>query len=144
MTSDSKPEISFDSEHEVELPGSHAALRRWIEKILANERKGHKRISYVFLNDEELLAMNQTYLQHDTLTDILTFPYGYDPIETDIYISYERVVENAQLLKVPYADELLRVMAHGVLHMCGYTDHDVEQKKQMREKEDAALADWPN
>ena len=144
MTSDSEQEISFDSVHDIELPGSQQALRLWIEEMLARESKGYKRISYVFLKDEELLAMNQTYLQHDTLTDILTFPYGYDPIETDIYISYERVADNAQLLQVPYAQELLRVMAHGVLHMCGYTDHDEQQKKQMREKEDAAIANWSN
>ena len=143
MTPDSKPEISFYSEHEVELPGNHMALQCWIETILANEKKVYKRISYVFLNDEELLTLNQTYLQHDTLTDILTFPYGYDPIETDIYISYERVAENAALLKIPFADELLRVMAHGVLHMCGYTDQNVNEKREMREKEDDALANWP-
>jgi len=91
---------------------------------------------FVFCSDDDLLELNEEYLNHNTLTDILTFPYSQDPIEADIYISLERVSENADL----YSEgnklkELLRVMVHGLLHMCNYNDHSRAGKSEMRTRE---------
>ena len=134
--------VSFFSEHEIDLPGSPQQLEEWINSILDACHKTYASISYVFVNDTELLEMNRQYLDHDTLTDILTFPYNYDPIETEIYISYERVNENALQLGVNTVTELLRVMAHGVLHMCGFDDTTPEAKQDMRAQENKALEAW--
>ena len=89
-----------------------------------------KSVSYIFCKDDYLLTLNQQYLNHDTLTDILTFTLsGTDSaIVSEIYISVERVKENAISLKTDYQQELFRVMIHGILHLCGYSDHTPKQK----------------
>lgn len=84
--------------------------------------------------------MNVEYLNHDTLTDIITFDYTEeDTISGDIFISIPRVKENATLFSMPYREELNRVMVHGILHLCGYKDKTTKQEKQMRNKEDEKL-----
>lgn len=83
--------------------------------------------------------MNRTVLKHDYYTDIITFPYSYDPIIGEIYISVDRVKENAVLFDVTQNHELLRVMVHGLLHLCGYDDQNKKAKKLMTEKEDFYL-----
>lgn len=101
-------------------------------------------INYIFCDDEYLLQMNQQYLNHDTLTDIITFelsPKG-QPVVSDIYISVERVRENAKHFMVSFSDELLRVVFHGALHLIGYKDKSSEQVQVMREKEDEFLMNY--
>ena len=114
-------------------------LSVWIEKTIEAEGYELGTISYIFCSDDYLHQMNIEYLEHDTLTDVITFPYNNDPIEGDIFISIDRVKDNAQDLGVPFETELHRVMIHGVLHLCGYTDETDEQESEMRQKEDEYL-----
>jgi probable rRNA maturation factor len=115
----------------------------WIKKVLVKERRKSGDINYIFCTDTYLLGLNQQYLKHNTYTDIITFDYSSGKsIEGEIYISVERVRENANKLDVPFEDELLRVMVHGVLHLCGYQDKEPAQKAQMRKKEEAYLSLW--
>lgn len=112
-----------------------------IARIFTEERVPFKSLAYIFCTDEFLLKLNQEYLNHDTLTDILTFSLEGSslPVVAEIYISVERVEENAAQLSVPLITELHRVMIHGVLHLCGYEDHTPTQKTLMRKKEDYYL-----
>jgi rRNA maturation RNase YbeY len=97
-------------------------------------------INYIFCSDDYLHQINLTYLGHDTYTDIVTFPYGEFPvISGDLFISTERVRENAETYGQPYTDELQRVMIHGILHLCGQGDKTEEDSKRMRELEQHAL-----
>lgn len=110
--------------------------REWILATIENESKQRQEIEYVFVSDEELYKINMEYLGHDTLTDIITFDYGVgEMIAGEIYISTERVTENAETFKVLFENELARVMIHGILHLCGYKDASSEEKKLMRYKE---------
>lgn len=99
-------------------------------------------VQYVFCDDEYLLTLNQEHLDHDTLTDIITFRYQEhpNPIESDIYISVERVRENALNFGVTFENELHRVMVHGILHLLGFKDKGEEAEKEMRSQEDLALS----
>lgn len=100
-----------------------------------------ERVDYIFCVDAYLIELNRAYLNHDTFTDILTFtlsPAG-EAITSEIYISVERVRENAGKYGVSFETELHRVMIHGLLHLCGYEDGTPKQKKQMRSKEDYYL-----
>ena len=114
-------------------------LSSWIEKTIENEGAILGAVSYIFCSDDYLHQMNVEYLNHDTLTDVITFPYNDNPIEGDIFISIDRVKDNAQDLAVAFDDELHRVMIHGVLHLCGYSDETDEQEAEMRQKEDEYL-----
>jgi probable rRNA maturation factor len=116
-------------------------LKTFLASVFAQEGEDFKSVSYIFCTDEFLLKLNQQYLNHNTLTDILTFTLSETslPIISEIYISIERVKENAEKLKVIFDNELFRVMIHGILHLCGYNDHSVLEKKEMREKEDFYL-----
>ena len=111
----------------------------WIEKVAVLEKKRINGISYIFCNDDYLHKLNVEYLNLDTLTDILTFPYNRSPLEGDIFISIDRVRDNAHDLNIPFEDELHRVIIHGVLHLCGYLDETDEEEELMRKKEDEAL-----
>jgi rRNA maturation RNase YbeY len=117
-------------------------LKTFLASIFAEEKVSFKSVHYIFCKDQYLLALNQKYMQHDTLTDILTFSYSDPlvPIVSDIYISVERVQYNARALNVSYENELHRVMVHGILHLCGYQDKDEEQKALMRSREDFYLS----
>ncbi len=120
-------------------------VKNWVKTILDTEGKNAGDITYVFCSDEYLLSMNEKYLKHDTLTDIITFDYSEtDFLSGDIFISVERVKENAVSFNTTFNQELGRVMAHGVLHLSGYKDKNSEDKKVMRSKEDFYLTSFPN
>ena len=118
-------------------------LKSFLMTIFTKEGKKFKSLSYIFCTDQFLLKLNQQYLNHDTFTDILTFALSNSPlpIVAEIYISVDRVKENARDLKIDFLTELKRVMIHGILHLCGYEDHTKAEKKLMREKEDHYLQD---
>ena len=112
-------------------------LKSWIENIITAEGKKLGDINYIFCDDEYLLKVNQDYLQHDYYTDIITFDYVKGKtISGDIFVSLERIKDNAEMLGKDYPSEFRRVVAHGVLHLCGYKDKSPEDEKLMREKED--------
>jgi len=118
-------------------------IKSWINSTIENEGRKTGNISIVFLNDEELRKINIDYLSLDFYTDIITFDYSEDNVLSgDIYISIDRVKENAEEFNVPAHDELLRVIIHGVLHLIGYKDSNESEKKEMRSMEDACLKDF--
>lgn len=117
-------------------------LKDFILELIEKEGRQTEHINYIFCNDEYLLAINQEHLQHDTFTDIITFDYSTnkkEKIVSDIYISIDRVKDNAQLYHTTFQKELLRVIFHGVLHLCGYKDKTKDAQQLMRSKEDYYL-----
>jgi len=116
-------------------------LRKFLLEIFKVENTSVQSVTFIFCNDEYLLGINQKFLSHDTFTDILTFVLSAKdlPLIGEIYISLERVTENAHSYKVTVIEELHRVIFHGVLHLCGYYDKTVLQKVLMREQEDKYL-----
>jgi rRNA maturation RNase YbeY len=127
------PEIDFQVAHE-------EAVKAWIKALTKQHRHAIQELNFIFVSDAHLLEMNNQHLQHDYYTDILTFAYEGNPIQGDIYISVDRVKDNADKLNSSFDDELHRVMAHGILHIIGYDDHEESDIKQMREAEDDALS----
>jgi probable rRNA maturation factor len=129
--------------HEIEYKlRDQQILRDWLLRVAAAHKAGIASLSYILVSDEFLLSMNQEYLQHDTLTDIITFPDESSTREAvvgEIYISVERVRENAVEFGVEFTTELRRVMAHGLLHLLGFKDKSAKEIKEMRAAEDAAL-----
>ena len=120
-------------------------IKNWVKFILETEGKVAGDITYVFCNDEYLGGMNERYLKHNTLTDIITFDYSEKgKLSGDIFISIERVKENAVTFGATLNQEVGRVMAHGALHLSGYKDKTSEDKKAMRSKEDFYLSTFPN
>ena len=116
-------------------------VKNWIVKAILNENLKEGEVNYIFCDDNYLSDLNIKYLKHNTLTDIISFDYTIGKIISgDIFISIERVKENAELFNTKYVDELHRVMIHGVLHYCGYKDKTDEEKTQMRAKEDYYLS----
>ena len=114
---------------------------KWINSIISQYSNIPGEITYIFCSDKYLLELNIDHLNHDTFTDIITFDYTKTGmISGDIFISIHRVTENAEKFKVTFQEELQRVMAHGVLHLIGFKDKTVEEKKEMREAENNALA----
>ena len=112
-------------------------LKSFIENVFKKEGRKLGRIDYIYCSDEHLLEMNKTHLNHDYLTDILTFELSSSNItEAEVYISLDRVQENAKDLNLPILNETLRVIFHGALHLCGYKDKAAKDEKLMREKED--------
>lgn len=131
--------IEYDYELDFEL-NSENTYSVWLEKVVVGEGSSIGQLNYIFCNDEYLLELNRKYLKHNTLTDILTFDYATGKeIVGDIFISVERVRENSQDFEVSFEDELLRVMAHGVLHMLGYKDKTDSDRVKMRSKEDEKI-----
>jgi rRNA maturation RNase YbeY len=131
--------ISFNYENDFELQNEDQ-IASWISAIILSENKKEGDINYIFCNDEYLLNLNEQYLYHDTLTDIISFDYSVgNELHGDIFISTERVLENAQDFNVSFEDELKRVLVHGVLHYCGYKDKSEEDKLLMRNKEDEKI-----
>lgn len=117
----------------------------WIFRVAKTYGWEIEQLTYVFCSDAYLYEMNVTHLQHDTLTDIITFPYAPPPlIYGDLFISVERVRDNAQKLNTTFAEELRRVMIHGVLHLGGFSDKIPKEKAIMRGEEDRALEIWQN
>lgn len=137
-----EPEILFESDREIDGIAELARLRKWIIQVVKQESHRIERIAYFFVTDDELLKMNNEFLSHNELTDILTFPYSYQPIAADIYISYDRVADNAGIHNCQVDEELRRVIIHGVLHMCGWTDKTEDDNAAMRKREDDCLILW--
>lgn len=115
-------------------------VRKWLAYLARQNKHAIQELNFVFVSDAYLLEMNTKHLEHDYYTDILTFSYDDNPIHADIYISIERVKDNGQELQIPFIDELHRVMAHGVLHILGYDDHEESDIDLMRKQEEMALA----
>ena len=134
-------EIHFFQEETSFQLDNAVKVSRWLEKIAAKEGKNINTLNYIFCSDEYLYHINVEYLDHHTYTDIITFPYEEnDDLESDIFISIDRVKENALQYKISFEQELYRVMAHGLLHLCGYGDKTPTEKITMRAKEEEYLA----
>ena len=132
--------IRFSSQNDFKLDHSELA-EKWIEEVANHHNKVIGEIDYVFCSDEFLIRINQVYLSHDTYTDIITFDYSMaDELAGEIYISTDRVSDNAERFGVSMNEELHRVMIHGILHLSGYGDGSEEEKQDMRNLEDKALA----
>ena len=127
--------ITFNYETDFEL-ASETGFADWLTAVIISEDKREGDINYIFCDDEYLLKINQQYLNHDTLTDIISFDYSVgNELHGDIFISVQRVRENALEFAEPFIDELKRVMVHGVLHYCGYKDKTQTEEAAMRVKE---------
>ncbi len=132
--------ISFNNQSIPFKLKEKSKLKLWIKFIAEKEKHTLGTINYVFCNDEELLEINIKHLNHNTFTDIITFDYTEGTkINSDIFISVERVSENAKKFQVHFEEELHRVMIHGVLHLCGYKDKTKLDSELMRKKENWAL-----
>ena len=131
--------ISFNYETNFKLP-NEAKINRWISGVIVSEKCNEDEINYIFCDDEYLHKLNVEFLNHDTFTDIISFDYSVGKnIQGDIFISTERVVDNAKHFKVGFEKELNRVIVHGILHYCGYKDKTESEAKLMREKENFYL-----
>lgn len=131
--------ISFNYETDFKLD-NETELSRWISGVISSEGFKHDEISYVFCDDKYLHKLNVEFLNHDTLTDIISFDYSVGKIiQGDIFISIDRVEDNAKDFGVSFEEELKRVIIHGVLHYCGYKDKTDSDKRLMREKENHYL-----
>ncbi len=130
--------INFFTETEFTI--NEDEFNSWLISVIASEGKNLGEINYIFCDDAYLLSINQQYLDHDTYTDIISFDTSEgNDLSGDIFISVERIKENAQQFNVSVDDELKRVLAHGILHFCGYKDKTDDEAKLMREKEDEKL-----
>ena len=128
----------FENIDKINLP-ENAAI--WLEKLIVSENKKLGEISYIFCDDEHLLQVNKDFLKHDYYTDVITFDYVKGKtISADIFVSLPRILENASILSKDFNSELLRVLAHGILHLCGYKDKTEEEISIMRQKEDYYLS----
>lgn len=135
------PAINFFEEDISFKLKNKTQLKRWITDTILAEGYRLKELNYIFCSDKYLLQINQQYLNHDTLTDIVTFDNSEKPgfITGDIFISIERIQENAMKFKVSATDELHRVIIHGALHLLGYKDKTKTAKAEMTQKEDFYL-----
>ena len=130
--------INFFTETEFTI--NEDEINSWLLSVIASEDKNLGEINYIFCDDAYLLSINQQYLDHDTYTDIISFDTSEgNDLSGDIFISVERIQENAQQFNVSVDDELKRVLVHGILHFCGYKDKTDDEAKLMREKEDEKL-----
>ncbi|MEZ4918861.1 MAG: rRNA maturation RNase YbeY [Saprospiraceae bacterium] len=135
----SVPEVDFFSENiDFELPdqSQHAD---WLISVASDEGTPFFELSIIYCSDEHLRDINVEYLDHDYYTDIITFPHSDNAVHGDLFISIDRVQDNAQTNGVAFEEELRRVMVHGVLHLCGYGDKSEEEARLMRSKEDHYL-----
>ena len=128
----------FENLDEITLPPN---TEIWLEQLILSEQKKPGEINYIFCDDEHLLQVNRNFLQHDYYTDVITFDYVKGKtISADIFVSLPRILENASSLSKAFDSELLRVLAHGILHLCGYKDKTEEEISEMRNKEDYYLS----
>ncbi len=132
--------ISFNYELDFKLVNEDE-LSEWISSVISSEELKEGDINYIFCNDEYLHKLNVEFLEFDTLTDVIGFDYAVGKeLHGDIFISVERVKENAKDFKVAFKDELKRVLVHGILHFCGYKDKTDGDAKEMRRKENHYLS----
>jgi rRNA maturation RNase YbeY len=136
------PSIQFFSEDIPFKPPLPRKTKSWIKQAIAKEKHTLGDLSFIFCSDEYLYQINVQYLNHKTYTDIITFDNSEDPqvIEGDIFISVDRIRENAPKFDRPFEEEIRRVIIHGVLHLIGYSDKSSDAKIAMRRKEDAYLS----
>ncbi|KRG30043.1 rRNA maturation RNase YbeY [Salegentibacter mishustinae] len=131
--------INFYSENDFELQ-EEKSFDTWIRKVISSEEKQLGEINYIFCDDHYLYKINLKFLDHDTYTDIISFDNSEgDELNGDIFISIDRVTENAKEYNVDFSDELKRVMIHGILHLCGYGDKTESEDALMRQKEDEKI-----
>lgn len=117
--------------------------KKWLNQVISNEAKEEGDITYIFCDDDYLLEKNIRFLNHNTLTDVITFDYCEgNSVSGDIFISIERVKENSEVFKVDFLTELNRVMVHGLLHLLGYKDKTERQSNLMRKKENYYLSKY--
>ena len=117
--------------------------KKWLNQVISNEAKEEGDITYIFCNDDYLLEKNIRFLNHNTLTDVITFDYCEgNSVSGDIFISIERVKENSEVFKVDFLTELNRVMVHGLLHLLGYKDKTERESNLMRKKENYYLSKY--
>lgn len=132
--------IEFNSVNEFELVNPEET-KTWLSSVILAEEKEMGEINFIFCDDAYLHKLNVEFLNHDTLTDVISFDYtSGDVISGDVYISVERVEDNAADFETSFKDELCRVMVHGVLHYCGYKDKSEDEAKEMRAKENLYLS----
>jgi rRNA maturation RNase YbeY len=132
--------INFNYETDFILDNEEV-FASWLSNVILSENKKEGEINYIFCDDEYLHKINLEYLNHDTLTDIISFDYSMgNELNGDIFVSIERVKDNANDFKVSFEDELRRVLVHGLLHYCGYKDKSIEDESMMRSKEDEKTA----
>ncbi|WP_304132050.1 rRNA maturation RNase YbeY [Mesonia mobilis] len=131
--------INFFSENNFELE-DNVGYEKWLQNVIISEEKKEGDINYIFCDDEYLHEINVKYLNHDDYTDIISFDNAVGNIlHGDIFISTERVAENAEKFQVSFQEELKRVIAHGLLHFCGYKDKTDDEAQLMRKKEDEKI-----
>lgn len=131
--------INFNYETNFQL-ADNAIIDKWIKAVITSENCKLEEVNYIFCDDAYLHKLNVEFLNHDTLTDIISFDYSVGKtIQGDIFISVERVEHNAELFDTTFENELHRVIIHGILHYCGYKDKTDNEKKVMRSKEDTYL-----
>jgi rRNA maturation RNase YbeY len=131
--------ISFNYETDFELQ-HESDFSKWLSAVILSENKKEGEINYIFCDDDYLLEINQQYLDHDTLTDIISFDYSVgNELNGDIFVSVERVKENASDFNVAFHEEIQRVLVHGILHYCGYKDKTESDELVMRSKEEEKM-----
>ncbi|MCH5235509.1 MAG: rRNA maturation RNase YbeY [Muribaculaceae bacterium] len=135
--------ISFETKN-VDMPIlDFAKVEEWLNEVAANFEKHIGNLNYLFCDDQEILRVNREFLKHDYFTDIITFDYSRkNKVGGDLFISLDTVKSNSQDLNVSYDSELLRVIIHGLLHLCGVDDKGPGQREIMEEHENRALALW--
>lgn len=139
------PRISWQAQN-VEMPElDRQRLALWLQKVTEEHNRVLDGLGYIFCDDETILDVNRQFLSHDYYTDIITFDYCRGKmVRGDMYISLDTVVTNAETMGEPYARELLRVIVHGVLHLCGINDKGPGEREIMEAHENAALEMWDN
>jgi probable rRNA maturation factor len=131
--------ISFNYETDFQLE-TEESYEKWLSEVIMSEGKKEGEINFIFCDDEYLHKINVEYLQHDTLTDIISFDYSVgNELHGDVFVSVERVKDNANDFNVSFSEELKRVLVHGILHYCGYKDKSESDERMMRSKEDEKI-----
>ncbi len=135
--------IEFETKN-VEMPELDLArIDKWLGEVAASHDRRIGNLNYLFCNDDEILRVNREFLHHDYFTDIITFDYSYkDKVGGDLFISLDTVRSNADELGVSFENELLRVIAHGLLHLCGINDKAPGEREIMEKNENEALKLW--
>lgn len=135
--------ILFHLEDVQKFPLERRKLKAWLKSAMEEEKHRLGDLNFIFCSDEHLLDINRQYLKHDYYTDIITFDYVEDAqVSGDVFISVDRVAENAQILKQSFAEEMRRMLIHGTLHLLGYKDKEPDEKQLMTSKEDYYLAKY--
>lgn len=140
------PIVQFHFETKSSYPRQRRHLQTFLASLFKKEQVSIASLNYIFCSDAYLLNINQQFLKHDDYTDIITFNLGQEkePVQGEVYISLERVAENSQSLRLPFHQELHRVIFHGALHLCGYKDKTAAEAKLMRKMEDYYLLRYTN